>query len=76
MNKRDFIQPRSYYYGDFSPQNLAFNQNLQDFSNEIGIIVALETGGKLDPQEAYKKIKKLFKELKASKKGLLDSDNG
>jgi hypothetical protein len=72
MTKEDFINPRSPYYGDFTPQNLAFNQNLQEFSNQVGLIVGLETGGKLSPTEAYKKIKKLFKELKNSKKGLLN----
>jgi hypothetical protein len=72
MNKEEFIHPRSRYYGDFSPQNLAFNQNLQEFSSQIGIIVGLETGGKLTAKEAYSRIKKLFKELKASKKGLLE----
>jgi hypothetical protein len=61
---------RSRYYGEFTPQNLAFNANLQEFSQSVGYICALETGGKLSPQEAYKKVKKLYKRLKKSKKAL------
>ena len=66
----DFLHSRSRYYGHFSPQNLAFNANLQEFSQRIEYICALETNGKLTPMEAYKQIKKLWKELKKSKKEL------
>jgi hypothetical protein len=69
---QDFLNPKAKYYGDFSPEKLIFNDNLQEFSNQIGIIVALETGGKIDSTEAYKRIKTLFKTLKKSKKNLLD----
>jgi hypothetical protein len=66
----DFLQPRSRYRGEFSPQTLAFNANLQEFSQRIGYICALETGGKITTAEAYRQIKQLWKDLKASKKGL------
>ncbi len=52
------------------PENLVFNANLQEFAQKISYICNLETGGKIPPQEAYKKIKKLWKKLKRSKKEL------
>ena len=69
-SKNEFLNPKSRYYGDFTPTNLVFNANLQEFANQIGIICALETGGKISSAEAYRQIKQLFKRLKQSKKGL------
>ena len=69
--KNDFIMPRSKYKGEFTPQNLAFNANLQEFAQRVSIICNLETGGKISSQDAYRDIKKLWKDLKASKKNLL-----
>lgn len=65
-----FISPRSKYYGDFTPENLAFDANLQDFAQRVNIICALETGGKITSTDAYEGIRKAWKELKHSKKGL------
>jgi len=70
--KDEFIYPRGKYRGEFSPQNLMFDANLQEFAQRIGIICALENGGKISPQEAYTQIKIIWKELKASKRNLLD----
>ena len=72
--KEDFLMPRSQYYGEFTPQNLAFNANLQEFAQRVSIICNLETGGKISSAEAYRDIKKLWKDLKASKKNLIDSE--
>ncbi|KGF72259.1 hypothetical protein DO97_10920 [Neosynechococcus sphagnicola sy1] len=69
-DKDDFLNPRSRYYGEFSPQNLVFNANLQEFANKVGLICALETGGKVSSQEAFEQIKALWKNLKSSRKGL------
>ncbi|MEM6449737.1 MAG: hypothetical protein AAF703_05415 [Cyanobacteria bacterium P01_D01_bin.105] len=69
--KDNFIRPRSKYQGEFTPQNLAFNANLQEFAQRVSIICNLETGGKISSEDAYKNIKKLWKDLKASKKNLL-----
>jgi len=66
-----FLTPRSHYHGEFTPQNLAFNANLQEFAQRVSLICGLETGGKVSSIEAYDDIKKLWKELKASKKSLL-----
>ena len=65
------MMPRTPYHGEFTPQNLAFNANLQEFAQKVSIICSLETGGKVRSVEAYDDIKKLWKELKASKKSLL-----
>lgn len=71
MTERDeFLYPRSRYYGEFTPQNLAFNANLQEFAQKVTYICALETGGKVSPEQAYQGIKGLWKELKNSKKNL------
>lgn len=67
----DYIAPRSKYYGDFTPGKLAFNANLQEFSAAVGFIVALETNGKIDSQEAYRRIRKQWRRLKRSKEALL-----
>jgi hypothetical protein len=62
--------PQSRYYGEFSPQQLTFNANLQEFAHRISYISGLQTGGKISPDEAYTRIKTLYKQLKQSKKGL------
>lgn len=69
-NKDDFLYPRSRYYGDFKPENVLFNSNLQEFAQKVNYICNLETGGKLTPQEAYEEIKVLWNDLKKSKKNL------
>ena len=66
-----FAMPRNRYRGEFTPQNLAFNANLQEFAQRVSLICALETGGKVSSEEAYNDIKKLWKTLKASKKNLI-----
>jgi hypothetical protein len=69
-NKERFLYPRANYYGQVKPENLIFNANLQEFAQKVGYITALETSGKLSPLDAYKQIKKLWKQLKSSKKKL------
>jgi hypothetical protein len=71
--KDQFLFPRSKYFGEFTPQNLAFNANLQEFARRIEFICALETNGKLSPTEAYDQIKDLWKNLKSSKTALIDA---
>jgi len=62
--------PRSRYRGTFTPSNLVFNANLQEFAHRINYICALESNGKLAPDEAYRQIQELWQALKASKKAL------
>ncbi|MEH1966442.1 DUF7219 family protein [Nostoc sp.] len=66
----DFLYPRSSYYGQFKPEYLVFNANLQEFSQRVSYICNLQTGDKLSPEEAYKQIHILWKQLKHAKKAL------
>ncbi|MGV2826570.1 DUF7219 family protein [Myxosarcina sp. GI1(2024)] len=76
QSKEDFLYPRSSYRGKFSPGNLAFNANLQEFAQKTGYICNLETNGKISTEDAYQRIKKLWHKLTSSKKELLDLDFG
>ncbi|NJR40141.1 MAG: hypothetical protein HC781_16610 [Leptolyngbyaceae cyanobacterium CSU_1_4] len=71
--KDQFFNPQSSYHGEFTPESLAFNANLQEFANRISIICNLETGGRMNAEEAYQEIKQLWKQLKKSKVELLDT---
>ena len=66
----DFLYPGSPYYGQFKPEYLVFNANLQDFSQRVNYICSLQTSGKLSPEEAYKQIHILWRQLKSAKKEL------
>jgi hypothetical protein len=46
----------------------SFERALAYFGTRVDIICALELGGKIDPQTAYKEIKAELKELKKVKK--------
>ena len=65
-----YLYPRSRYYGKFTPKNLAFNANLQEFAQKVSYICALETNGKISTEQAYQDIKVLWKQVKQSKKTL------
>jgi hypothetical protein len=68
--KSEFLHPRSRYRGAFKPENLMFNANLQEFAQQVMFISNLETNGKVTPEESYRQIKRLWKDLKRSKKAL------
>ncbi|WP_264324732.1 DUF7219 family protein [Romeriopsis navalis] len=72
FNKEQFMYPRAKYRGEFTPENLAFNANLQEFAQRVSTLCSLETSGKIPPEETYKEIKKMWKALKASKRNLLE----
>jgi hypothetical protein len=72
-NVEQFLYPQARFRGEFSPEQLAFNANLQEFAQRVSLICGLETGGKLPPGDAYRQIKQLWKDLKQSKDALLDS---
>ena len=67
----DFLFPKARYRGHFSPEELAFNANLQEFAQRVDFICALETGGKLSAREAYQQIRDLWQALMVSKANLL-----
>jgi hypothetical protein len=66
----DFLYPHYQYHGQFKPEYIAFNANLQEFSQRVSYICNLQTSGKLSPEDAYAQIKNLWKQLKISKKHL------
>ena len=70
VDQSDFLYPRSRYYGQVKPENLVFNANLQEFAQRVSYICNLETAGKISPEESYKQIKVLWKQLKRAKKQL------
>ncbi len=70
MDKENFLLPRARYRGQVKPENLVFNANLQEFSQRVSYISNLETNGKISPEQSYKQIKALWKDLKRSRKQL------
>lgn len=52
-----------------------FEKALAHFGNRVEIICALEMGGKIDSDTAYKNIKNELKELKKSRKGFKKSSH-
>ncbi len=73
--KDKFLHPYYPYRGEIKPENLVFNANLQEFAQKISYICNLETAGKIKPEEAYHRIKNLWKTLKKSKKELGVGEN-
>ena len=69
-DKENFLYPKANYRGNFSPEHLVFNANLQEFAQKVMYICNLETNGKISPDEAYHEIKTIWKKVKQSKKGL------
>ncbi|MBC8124049.1 MAG: hypothetical protein H7Y22_19700 [Gemmatimonadaceae bacterium] len=70
IDQSHFLYPRSRYRGKFTPERMVFNANLQEFSQRISYICALETGGNLPPEQAYAQIEQLWDQLKCSGKQL------
>ncbi len=70
QDEYNFLHPHYPYRGKVKPENLVFNANLQEFAQKVSYICNLETGGKIPPEDAYKQIKSLWKQVKRSKKQL------
>jgi len=70
--KQQFFYPMSKYHGRYTPQLMVFDSNLQEFSQRVSFVCALESNGKMTGEETYQEIKKLKKQLKKAKKQLLD----
>ena len=62
----------SYRGEDWTPQRLAFHQNLESFAERVGLIVALQSNGKLSQEQAYTEIRSIWNQLKDSKSALLN----
>ncbi len=50
-----------------------FEKELGKFSDKVDILVGLEMGGKISPEEAYQQIKDMYKELKKLRKAEKDN---
>jgi hypothetical protein len=70
--KESFLYPKVRYSGEFTPANLVFDANLQEFAGRVAIVCALETGGKITPLEAYQEIRRLWEALDISRRQLFD----
>lgn len=70
LDKEKFLYPNSPYRGEFTPENLVVNANLQEFAQKVSYICNLETNGKISTQDAYLQIKALWKDLRKSVKNL------
>jgi sigma54-dependent transcription regulator len=75
IDKENFLYPTGRYRGEFTPARLAFNANLQEFAQRVSLLCGLETGGKITSEETYREIKRLWHELRESKRNLLDQEN-
>jgi transcriptional regulator with AAA-type ATPase domain len=69
--KDEFLNPLASYRGEPTLTEYMFNANLQEFANKVDLLCALQTGGKISPEDAYKEIRQLWKELKHSKESLM-----
>ena len=55
---RSPIENHSRFHGtDWSPQRVAFHQNLEEFADRVGLIVGLQSNGKVGQEEAIEQIK-------------------
>ncbi len=70
MDRADFFYPRARYRGEFTPEKMIFDANLQEFSQRVTYICCLETSGKISPEESYEQIKSLWQTLTQSREQL------
>ena len=68
------LEPHSAYRGsDWTPERLMFHQNLESFAERVGLVVGLQSNGKMSQEQAYDEIRRIWKDLKDSKDVLLKS---
>lgn len=70
IDKNRFLYPSDRYHGEFQPAYLLFNANLQEFTQRASYIYNLQNTGKISPQEAYRRLEVLWKQLEQSKNQL------
>ena len=61
-----FFYQKYDYRGNFTPQSLVFNANLQEFAAAVSYICSLETVGKISPEDAYNQISEFWQHLERS----------
>lgn len=74
MNADDYLHPKASYQGEFTPENLAFDANLQEFAQRVAFVCALETAGKITGVEAHRRVRELYEQLERSREGLRIGD--
>jgi hypothetical protein len=70
VNKDIFVYHQHQYLGEFTPQNLVFNANLQEFSQTVCYICNLESAEILSSRECYEEMELLWQQLTQSFKSL------
>ncbi len=71
---RSPLEAHSSYRGeDWSPERLVFHQNLEQFAERVGLIVALQGNGKISQEEAFDEIRQIWKQLQTSRESLLEN---
>jgi hypothetical protein len=49
------MEKHSRFHGtDWSPQRVAFHQNLEEFADRVGLIVGLQSNGKVGQEETFR----------------------
>lgn len=67
------LYPRQRYRGEpWTPQAAAFHNNSEEFAEQVGLIVGLQSNGKLSQDQAYARIKNLWDKLQTSHEHLLE----
>ena len=66
------LESFSQYRGEnWTPERLAFHQNLETFADRVGLIVGLQANGKISQDVAFDEIKALWSSLRTSHSSLL-----
>ncbi|MEA5535233.1 hypothetical protein [Crocosphaera sp. XPORK-15E] len=74
VSEQNFLYPLYPYHGVLNDKTLLFNANLQEFSQKVGFISSLHTGGKLSSEEAYTRIECLWKELESTNRIIMSQE--
>lgn len=70
VDKSGYFYPRSNYYGGLTVEYLAHNANLQELSQKIAYICALEKDKEISGEQAYQEVKRLWTQFKQNQKEL------
>jgi hypothetical protein len=70
IKSAEFIHPHSHFYGELTPENVEFHNQMEDFVQEATLISNLAGNGKMSLAEAYGEIEKLWQQLGQSKEAL------
>ena len=73
MDKQEFLFTMGAIPVDMSETDEMLATNIHRFSQQASFIEALMVGGKITPAEAMKRVKDLYKNLKATNKHLKKS---